>query len=114
MTESVEFWRVALARSLLRMVSGMPGMRRDSMGSLDRTVLEGTGVSGITSLDLETNTPVLAQVGRGRGGSVLRHGEDCCVWCERVSEFELRVRGLYGRGDEGRLKEDGLGQKEDL
>lgn len=76
-TESVEFWRLALVRSLVRLVSDMLDVKRGARYSLNRTVLEGAGVSGATGLDLEADALVLTQAGGG-GSSGLRHDEECC------------------------------------
>lgn len=84
-TESVEFWRVALVRSLKEEVSKcisispniISNLALDKMlNLLNRTVLNNTLVTSTTSLDGELDALVVTEgAGNGSGSSVRRHCE---------------------------------------
>lgn len=70
-TESLEFWRVALVRSLYHLVSQSSHAHSPNNVDCDLlgiAVLEGAGVAGVSRLDLELDGLVLkAAVGVGLG-----------------------------------------------
>lgn len=85
-TESVEFWRVALVRSLKgevsKCISILPSIISnlaldEILNLLDRAVLDNTLVTSTTSLDGELDSLVVTEgAGNGSGGSgVRRHCE---------------------------------------